>query len=97
MLERRRKVNGAKDPDGTRFLDVVTNARPGYANNLANISYLVYKAALLADTPISYPRLIGKMPESHVVVVWGEEDNEFQPTYSFRNHPMVFQQQSFVF
>ena len=96
MLERRRKVNGASDdPNGTKYLDIVTNARPGYANNLANISYLVYKAALLADTPISYSRLIGKMPESHVVVVWGEEDNKFQPSYSFRHHPMVFRPQSF--
>lgn len=97
MTDRRREANGAGDPDGTRFLDVITNAKPGYANNLANMSYLVYKAALLADTPVSYTRLIGKMPASHVVVVWGEEDNEFQPAFSFRFHPMVFEQQSFVF
>ena len=97
MTDRRRDANGASDPDGTTFLDVITNAKPGYANNLANMSYLVYKAALLADTPVSYTRLIGKMPESHVVVVWGEEDNEFQPAFSFRHHPLVFREQSFVF
>ncbi len=97
MVDRRRDANGADDPDGTRFLDVITNAKPGYANNLANMSYLVYKAALLADTPVSFTRLIGKMPESHVVVVWGEEDNKFKPAYSFRHHPAVFAEQSLVF
>ena len=97
MTDRRHEVNGADDPDGTRFFDVITNARPGYANNLANVSYLVYKAALIADTPVSYTRLIGKMPEAHVIVVWGEEDNRFQPAISFRHHPAVFEQQSFVF
>lgn len=96
MTDRRRSANGPSDPDGTKFLDVITNARPGYANNLANVSYLVYKAALLADTPISYRRLIDKMPESHVVVVFGEEDNTFQPAFSFRDLPIVFQQQSFA-
>lgn len=95
MVDRRREVNGANDPEGTRFFDVITNAQPGYANNLANISYLVYKAALMADTPVSYPRLIGKMPDSHVIVVWGEEDNEFQPPRSFRHHPAVFEPRSF--
>ncbi len=96
MTERRREANGPSDPEGTKFLDVITNAKPGYANNLANISYLVVKAALLADTPISYSRLISRMPESHVVVVWGEEDNAFHPPDSFRHLPIVFQQQPFA-
>ena len=79
MNDRRREVNGASDPKGTRFLDVVSNARPGYANNLATISNTLFSAALRADTPRHYRDLITTMPESHVVVVWGEEDNGFTP------------------
>ena len=43
MTERRRERNGPTiDPAGTRFLDVISNARPGYAHHLASVSNEVY-------------------------------------------------------
>ncbi len=79
MIERRRTANGDADPNGTRFLDVVTNALPGYADTLASISSSVLAAAVAADTPKHYNELLSKMPEANVAVVFGEEDNRFTP------------------
>lgn len=79
MTERRRAANGDDDPAGTKFLDVVTNALPGYADTLASVSASLLAAAVGADTPKSYNELLRKMPESNIAVVFGEEDNRFTP------------------
>lgn len=77
LMDRRREANGeTNDPSGTKFLDVVGNALPGYANNLASMSNTLFNAALSASqAPKSYNDLLRTMPESHIVVVFGEEDN----------------------
>ena len=79
MTDRRREANGASDPDGTKFLDIVGNALPGWANNLASMSNDLYDAAINADSPKHYNELLSGMPQSHIVVVFGEEDNAFEP------------------
>jgi hypothetical protein len=94
MTDRRRALNGeSADPNGTKFLDVISNARPGRADSLANVSTEVYKAAIGADAPVSYGRMIGAMPAEHVVVVYGEEDNTFFP---MRSLPVAFGQEALV-
>jgi hypothetical protein len=91
MTDRRREVNGiANDPSGTRFLDVISNAQYGYSNNLASVSYEVYKAVLGADTPVSYSQMLRALPENHAVVVYGEEDNTFEPKRSYRHESAAF-------
>jgi hypothetical protein len=62
LTDRRREANGDADPNGTRFLDVIGNALPGYANNLANMSNDVFDAVVQADTPRHYNDLIRGMP-----------------------------------
>ena len=79
MTDRRRQVNGRRDPHGTRFLDVMGNARPGYANNLASVSNEILLATLNASIPLDYSSLLARMPESHAAAVYGEEDNAFDP------------------
>jgi len=79
MTERRRAANGDADPNGTKFLDVVTNALPGYADTLASTSSSVLAAAIGADTPTHFNELLSKMPKANVAVVFGEEDNRFTP------------------
>jgi hypothetical protein len=91
MTDRRHGANGDSDPNGTRFLDVISNARPGRSDNLTNVSMEVYKAALRADDPQSYDRIIDGMPSENVVVVFGEEDNGFFPA---RSMPEVYAQQA---
>jgi hypothetical protein len=80
IFDRRIATNGADvDPNGTRFLDVVGNALPGFASNLASMSNVLFEAAIKADTPRHYNEILSEMPESHIVVVFGEEDNQFEP------------------
>ncbi|MBX3201269.1 MAG: hypothetical protein KF894_24240 [Labilithrix sp.] len=94
MTDRRRATNGAAaDPRGTRFLDVISNARPGYASNLANVAGVVYGAALGSDWPSSYGEIVAAMPAVQVAVVYGEEDNTFTP---LRSLPIVFEERSLV-
>lgn len=94
MTDRRRAVNGAaSDPRGTKFLDVISNARPGYASNLANVAGVVYGAAVGSDWPTSYGEIVGAMPAIHVAVVYGEEDNAFTP---LRALPIVFEERTLV-
>lgn len=79
LTDRRREANGGGDPIGTRFLDVVGNALPAYANNLATVSNDLYDAVLRADAPKHYNELLRQMPADQVAVVFGEEDNRFSP------------------
>jgi len=80
LNDRRIEANGAaNDPRGTRFLDVIGNALPGYASNLASMSNTVFDAAVTPDRPKTYDDLMATMPASHIVVVFGEDDNRFQP------------------
>jgi hypothetical protein len=81
MNDRRIEANGAAtDPAGTKFMDVIGNALPGYTNNLTNMSMSLVRASIKSDTaPKTFNDLLGEMPEEHLVVVFGEEDNRFRP------------------
>ena len=80
LNDRRIEANGAAaDPNGTQFLDVMGNALPGFANNLASMSLTLLGAATKPGTPKTYNELMDSMPTEHLVVVFGEEDNRFKP------------------
>jgi hypothetical protein len=80
MNDRRIEANGAAtDPNGTKFMDVMGNALPGFANNLASMSLSLLGASLKTDKPKSFNDLMNGMPTEHLVVVFGEEDNRFKP------------------
>ena len=80
MNDRRIAANGAAaDPKGTQFLDVMGNSLPGFANNLASMSLSLMGAALAPGTPKTFNQLMDGMPQQHLVVVFGEEDNRFKP------------------
>lgn len=73
--DRRRDANGASDPEGTKFLDVIGNALPGYVSSFASMPSNLYDAVVSADTPKSYSKILDEMPSEQMVVVFGEEDN----------------------
>lgn len=81
MNDRRTAANGAAtDPAGTKFMDVIGNALPGYTNNLTNMSMSLVRASIKSDAaPKTFNDLMSEMPEEHLVVVFGEEDNRFHP------------------
>ena len=81
MNDRRIEANGAaNDPAGTKYMDVIGNALPGYTNNLTNMSMSLVRASIKSDVaPKTFNDLLNEMPEEHLVVVFGEEDNRFHP------------------
>jgi hypothetical protein len=79
LSDRRREVNGADDPKGTKYLDVATNVLPSYFSNYAASSLSFVSALTKRDTPKTYNAILAELPSDQVVVVTGEEDNAFRP------------------
>jgi hypothetical protein len=79
LTDRRRAINGAEDPVGTKYLDVATNVLPSYFSNYAASSLSFVKALSQRDTPKTYNQIMTELPSDQVVVVTGEEDNTFKP------------------
>ncbi len=78
LTDRRRQIN-EDDPNGTKYLDVVTNVLPSYFSNYANSSMSLFTALVKRDTPKTYNEILTELPADQVVVVSGEDDNAFQP------------------
>lgn len=78
-FDKRIALNGSEDdPEGTRYLDLVTNALPAYGD--AGRSTLgLYFAMLGMDDPASFDTLVKGISSSHLVTVLGEHDNRFTP------------------
>jgi hypothetical protein len=79
LTDRRKQANGASDPKGTKYLDVVTNVLPSYFVNYSGSSLTFYKALLDDKNPKTYNQILESLPSDQVVVVSGEEDNAFKP------------------
>jgi hypothetical protein len=79
MHDARIESNGkAADPEGTKFLDVISTALPAYGDG-GESNLALYRAMLRPDQPKTFNELISGMSDSHLVVVFGEHDNTFKP------------------
>jgi hypothetical protein len=78
LFERKTAANGAEaDPEGTKFLDIVSTARPAYGDN--GRSTLALVNAMLGARK-SYNEILAQdFASSHLTVIFGEEDNTFEP------------------
>lgn len=77
-LAKRRALLNPDDPTGTKYLDTITNAMPAYFVNMPDATMAVIRALLEPESPRSYQEIFRQVSRDHVVVVSGEEDNEFQ-------------------
>jgi len=78
LVDRRALLN-PDDPEGRRYLDVVTNAMPSYFSALATDSLAVVRALLSVARPKTFDQILASFDADQVAVVTGEEDNEFVP------------------
>ena len=67
------------DPAGTRHLDIVTNAMPSFFSSMSRATMALVGALMAPDDPRTYEQLFRDIDSSQVVLVSGEEDNEFVP------------------
>lgn len=79
LSDRHAAANGPTDPSGTKFLDVMTNVLPSYVDNESTSLLVVVKALIRRDRPKTYDAILAELPSDQMVVVWGEEDNTFEP------------------
>ena len=79
MHDKRIALNGAdRDPEGTKFLDVIATGLPAYGDN-GRSTLALYRAMLGADSPKTFNDLLGTISSLHLAVVFGEHDNTFAP------------------
>ena len=78
------------DPNGTKYLDIVTNAMPAPATRSASNAMALTNALLNDDAPMTYEAIFAKFNRSQVVLVSGEEDNVFFPGMDGGDAPETF-------
>jgi len=78
------QVRATLNPDdvaGTKYMDIVSNAMPAYFMNMSEASLSLVRALANPAAPKSYGTIFREIDASQVVVVTGEEDNRFSPSY----------------
>jgi len=75
----RRAAVNPDDPDGTKHLDIVSNAMPAYFKDLASGERAIIAGLLDRARPKSYNDLLKDVARAQVAVVMGEEDNTYRP------------------
>jgi hypothetical protein len=69
------------DPNGTKYMDIITNAQPSFFHmNSPNVTAFV-KGLMSYDEPKTYEQMFASIDARQVVLVSGEEDNEYFPGF----------------
>lgn len=80
MHEKRITLNGAeRDPEGTKYLDIIANALPAYGDNGRSTLDLYRNVLKPGAQPKNFNQLIDPIRTSGLVVVFGEHDNTYRP------------------
>ncbi|TNF24710.1 MAG: hypothetical protein EP329_24465 [Deltaproteobacteria bacterium] len=80
LAEAHARVND-DDPIGTKYVDLVSNARPSFFASMASATMALVRGLLDYDNPKTYEQIFGGVDSSEVVLVTGENDNVYVPGY----------------
>ena len=69
------------DPDGTKYLDIVTNAMPAHFSSNANNLMSFVRGLMSYDAPKTFEQIFAGVDSYQVILVSGEEDNVYVPGY----------------
>jgi len=78
LFDARAAIN-PDDPNGTRHLDIVTNAMPAFFSQVSQGTMAMVRGLLRRDDPMTYEQMFAAIDSRQVVLVSGEEDNTFVP------------------
>jgi hypothetical protein len=67
------------DPSGTKYLEFVTNAMPSFFASMAGASRAMVRGLLSFQQPKSYDKIFEGVDRAEMILVTGEEDNEYKP------------------
>ena len=71
----------ADDSVGTKYVDLVSNARPSFFASMATATMALVRGLMDWENPKTYEQIFGGVDSSEVVLVTGEDDNVYVPGY----------------
>lgn len=77
-LAQTRAVLNPDDPAGTKYMEFVTNAMPSFFHSMPAASTSFIQGLANIERPLSYDQIFADIDPAEVVLVTGEEDNEFR-------------------
>lgn len=79
LAQKRAGLNPDDNADGSKYLDIVTNAMPSYFHSNATASTALISGLLSFAQPKTFEQIFSSIDTQQVVLVTGEEDNAFVP------------------
>jgi hypothetical protein len=73
-----RAVN-ADDPNGTKYIDIVSNAMPSFFASMSGATMSLFRGLANHQDPQTYEQIFRSISSSQVVLVSGEQDNTYIP------------------
>ncbi|MFT5431052.1 MAG: hypothetical protein ACI9OJ_001731 [Myxococcota bacterium] len=67
------------DPEGTKYMDVISNALPSFFREMSDGTLAIMNAFIDYENPQTYEQIFTQIDKSEVVIVSGEHDNTFTP------------------
>jgi hypothetical protein len=69
------------DPNGTKYLDIVTNAMPSFFHSMSGATLALMRGLMEVENPRTYEQMFVNIDDAEVVLVSGEQDNVFVPGF----------------
>jgi hypothetical protein len=69
------------DDIGTKYVDLVTNAMPSFFASMSGATMALIRGLMRHDEPRTYEQIFKDIDSSQIVLVSGEEDNEYVPGF----------------
>ncbi len=80
LSDARSEIND-DDPNGTKYLDIITNAMPSFFREMPNSTIQLIRGLMSKDDPRTFEQMFEKIDEDEVVLVSGEQDNVYVPGF----------------
>ncbi len=78
-LNRAHMAVNPDDPTGYKYMDLVNNAMPAFFHELTNTTMAMFRGLMAHKEPKTFEQIFKSIDTSQVVLVSGEQDNEFTP------------------
>jgi hypothetical protein len=88
LADARAQVN-PDDPEGTKYMEFVTNAMPAFFHDMSQSSWALIGGLMDHARPATYETIFESIASDQVVVVTGDEDNVYRPGFD-PNGPRSF-------
>ncbi|MBA3395624.1 MAG: PPC domain-containing protein [Deltaproteobacteria bacterium] len=78
-LNRAHKAVNPDDTTGFKYIDIVNNAMPAFFHSMSGASMSLFRGLMAYAEPKTYEQIFAGIDRSQVVLVSGEQDNQFTP------------------